>query len=201
MESKITSYAAPTEYQSEVGKMNILGFWIFIAAEIILFATLFALVGLYRDRTGVGPTGPEVFVIRDVVIQTVLLLTSSFTCGYVITSMRKGKVNGAIVWMVITLLFGLGFLIMEINEFIHYASAGLTIQTSAFGSSLLTLLGTHGAHVTFGVGWAILLMIQLAQRGISPTTASKVHIWSIYWHFLDVVWIFVFTFVYLGGLV
>ncbi|MCU9595850.1 cytochrome aa3 quinol oxidase subunit III [Caldibacillus thermolactis] len=200
MESKITNYSVPTEYQSELGKMNILGFWIFIAAEIILFATLFALYGVYHNRTAEGPTGPEVFVIRDVMIQTILLLTSSFTCGYVITSLRKGKVKSANIWIGITLLFGLGFLVMEINEFIHYAHAGLTIQTSAFGSSLLTLLGTHGAHVTFGVVWAILLAIQLVQRGITPITASKVHIWSIYWHFLDVVWIFIFTFVYLGGL-
>lgn len=200
MESKITNYSVPTEYQSELGKMNILGFWILIAAEIILFATLFALYGLYHDRIGDGPAGPEVFVIKDVVIQTVLLLTSSFTCGYVITSMRRGNVKGAIVWIAITLLFGLGFLVMEINEFIHYVNAGLTIQTSAFGSSLLTLLGTHGAHVTFGLFWGIILAIQLAQRGITAFTASKVHIWSIYWHFLDVVWIFVFTFVYLGGL-
>jgi len=201
MESKIMDHSVPTEYQSEQGKLNILGFWIFIAAEIILFATLFAVYGVLHTRTSDGPTGEEIFVIKDVVIQTMLLLTSSFTAGLVIHEMRRGNVRGLITWLIITLALGGGFLYMEINEFIHYVHAGAGIQTSAFTSSLLTLLGTHGAHVTLGIFWAIMVIIQLLQRGITPITASKVHIWGIYWHFLDVVWIFIFTFVYVGGLI
>jgi len=201
MESKIMDHAVPTEYQSEQGKLNILGFWIFIAAEIILFATLFAVYGVLHTRTSDGPTGEDIFVIKDVVIQTLLLLTSSFTAGLVIYEMRRGNVRGLITWLIITLALGGGFLYMEINEFIHYVHVGAGIQTSAFTSSLLTLLGTHGAHVTLGIFWAIMVIIQLLQRGITPITASKVHIWGIYWHFLDVVWIFIFTFVYVGGLI
>jgi len=201
MESKIMDHAVPTEYQSEQGKLNILGFWIFIAAEIILFATLFAVYGVLHTRTSDGPTGEDIFVIKDVVIQTLLLLTSSFTAGLVIYEMRRGNVRGLITWLIITLALGGGFLYMEINEFIHYVHVGAGIQTSAFTSSLLTLLGAHGAHVTLGIFWAIMVIIQLLQRGITPITASKVHIWGIYWHFLDVVWIFIFTFVYVGGLI
>ncbi|WP_230199705.1 cytochrome aa3 quinol oxidase subunit III [Bacillus andreraoultii] len=199
MESKMINHSVPTEYQSEQGKLNILGFWIFIAAEIILFATLFAVYGVLHQRTAGGPTGKEIFVMKDVVIQTMLLLTSSFTAGLVIHQMRRGNVKGLITWLIITLLFGGGFLYMEINEFIHYVSVGAGIQTSAFTSSLLTTLGTHGAHVTLGIVWAILVIIQLLQRGITPATATKVHIWGVYWHFLDVVWIFIFTFIYVGG--
>lgn len=200
MESKMINHSVPTEYQSEQGKLNILGFWIFIGAEIILFATLFAVYGVLHTRTSDGPAGSEIFAIKDVVIQTLLLLTSSFTAGLVIYEMRRGNVKGLITWLIITLLFGAGFLYMEINEFIHYVHIGAGIRTSAFTSSLLTLLGTHGAHVTFGIFWAIMIIIQLLQRGITSITASKVHIWGIYWHFLDVVWIFIFTFVYVGGL-
>lgn len=194
-----TDPSLPIEYQSEQGRLNILGFWIFLGAEIILFATLFAVFGVLKERTAAGPTGADIFVIKDVVVQTLLLLTSSFTAGLVIYEMRRNQLKGIILWTVITLLLGGGFLYMEINEFIHYTESGATMQTSAFLSSLFVLLGTHGAHVTLGIGWAILLMMQLAKRGITPMTAGKVHIWALYWHFLDVVWIFIFTFVYLAG--
>ncbi|MCU9615068.1 cytochrome aa3 quinol oxidase subunit III [Caldibacillus lycopersici] len=198
MEGKINT-SAPIEYQSEQSKLNILGFWVFLAAEIILFATLFSVFGVLKDRTAGGPAGSEIFEIKDVIIQTLLLLTSSFTAGIVIFEMRRGNRRGLIIWLVITLLFGLGFLSMEINEFMHYYHEGATMQTSAFLSSLFVLLGTHGAHVTLGTGWAILIIIQLLTKGINPTTAGKMHIWSLYWHFLDVIWIFIFTFVYLAG--
>lgn len=194
-----TNSSLPIEYQSEQSRLNILGFWIFIGAEIILFATLFAVYGVLKPRTANGPSGADIFVIKDVVVQTLLLLTSSFTAGLVIYEMRRNRLKGLILWTVVTLLLGGGFLYMEINEFIHYVHSGATMQTSAFLSSLFVLLGTHGAHVTLGIGWAILLMMQLAKRNITPVTAGKVHIWALYWHFLDVIWIFIFTFVYLAG--
>ncbi|MGG3854993.1 cytochrome aa3 quinol oxidase subunit III [Caldifermentibacillus hisashii] len=189
----------PLEYQSEQGQLNILGFWVFIAAEIALFGTLFGVYSVLGTRYADGPTQQDIFVIRDVMIQTVLLLTSSFTAGIVLWNMHRNNLRGVIIWLVATLALGGGFLYMEINEFIHYVSVGATMQTSAFLSSLFTLLGTHGAHVTFGIFWAIMLIIQLVKRGLTPKTASKMHIFTLYWHFLDVVWIFIFTFVYLAG--
>ena len=191
----------PLEYQTLQGQMNILGFWIFIGAEIILFGTLFAVYSVLGNRYVGGPTPEDIFVVRDVVIQTLLLLTSSFTVGIVIWAMRNNNLKALIFWQIITLLLGIGFLYMEINEFIHYVNAGATLQTSAFLSSMYALLGMHGAHVTLGIGWGTGLIFQLRKRGIAPETATKTHIFSLYWHFLDVVWIFVFTFVYLGGLV
>jgi len=191
----------PLEYQTEQSRLNILGFWIFLAAEIVLFATLFGVYAVLSERYAGGPTHLDIIKIQDVMIQTVLLLTSSFTCGIAIFEMRRNNIKGLITWLVITLALGAGFLYMEINEFIHYVHQGATMQTSAFLSSFFVLLGTHGAHVTLGIGWAILLIIQLLRRGLTPVTARKIFIIGLYWHFLDVVWIFIFTFVYLKGLV
>ncbi|RIW35344.1 cytochrome aa3 quinol oxidase subunit III [Bacillus salacetis] len=200
MSAKVDT-SLPLEYQTEQNRLNILGFWIFLGAEIALFATLFAVYSVVSHRYAGGPTHQDIFMIKEVMIQTVLLLTSSFTCGLAIFEMRRGNLKGLITWLVITLGLGGGFLFMEISEFIHYVHEGATIQTSAFLSSLFVLLGTHGAHVTFGIFWASMVIIQLVKRGLTPVTARKVFIIGLYWHFLDVVWIFIFTFVYLKGLV
>ncbi|MDQ1911463.1 cytochrome aa3 quinol oxidase subunit III [Paenibacillus sp. GD4] len=191
----------PMEYRDAQGRMNILGFWIFLGAEIILFATLFSVYGVLFDRYAGGPTHKDLFIMKDVMIQTVLLLTSSFTCGLAILEMRRNSLKGLLTWLIITLLLGAGFVYMEVNEFMHYVHEGATMQTSAFLSSFFVLLGTHGLHVSMGIGWAILIIIQLLRRGITPVTARKTFIIGLYWHFLDVVWIFIFTFVYLKGLV
>jgi cytochrome aa3-600 menaquinol oxidase subunit III len=191
----------PLEYQSEQSRMNILGFWIFLGAEIVLFATLFSVYGVLGDRYASGPTHQDLIVMEDVMIQTILLLTSSFTCGVAIFEMRRQNLKGLVTWLIITLLLGAGFLYMEINEFIHYVHLGATMQTSAFLSSFFILLGTHGLHVAMGIGWAILIILQLLKRGLTPVTARKIFIIGLYWHFLDVVWIFIYTFVYLKGMV
>lgn len=193
--------ALPLEYQTEQNRMNILGFWIFLGAEIVLFATLFGVYGILGKSHAGGPTQQDIFVIKDVMIQTFLLLTSSFTMGISIYEMRRSNLKGMLLWLIFTLLLGAGFLFMEIREFTHYVHEGATMQTSAFLSSFFVLLGTHGLHVTMGIGWAALLIIQLLKRGLTPVTARKAFIFGLYWHFLDVVWIFIFTFVYLAGLV
>jgi cytochrome aa3-600 menaquinol oxidase subunit 3 len=193
--------SGPLEYRSTQGRLNILGFWIFLAAEIVLFSTLFATYAVLFGRTGDAPTPDELFEVKSVLIMTFLLLTSSFTCGIAVHEMRRGSKKGLIIWMIITLALGLGFLGSEINEFIHYVHEGVTLQSSAFWSGFFTLTGTHGLHVTVGTGWAILLLIQVAKRGLTPVTARKMFIVSLYWHFLDVVWIFIFTSVYLIGMV
>lgn len=181
--------------------MNILGFWIFLGAEIILFATLFATYAVMDHRFAGGPTPADLFKMKDVMIETILLLSSSFTCGLAIYEMHGRNKKGLLTWMIITLLLGAGFVGMELNEFIHYAHEGATMQTSAFLSSFFVLLGTHGLHVTMGIGWAILILIQIVKKGLTPVTARKAFIIGLYWHFLDVVWIFIFTFVYLKGMV
>ena len=192
----------PLEYQSEQSRLNILGFWIFLGAEIALFATLFASYFVLHGRVADGPTQMDLFQIKDVFIETMLLLTSSFTCGIAIFNMRNGNKKGLLTWLIITLLLGAGFVYFEINEVVHYVThEHATLSTSAFLSAFFVLLGTHGAHVSLGIGWATLIIIQVVRRGLNPVTARKVFIVSLYWHFLDVVWIFIFTFVYLAGLV
>jgi cytochrome aa3-600 menaquinol oxidase subunit 3 len=193
--------ALPLEYQTEQNRMNILGFWIFLGAEIILFGTLFAMYGVLNARYAGGPTPKDLFEIKGIMVETILLLTSSFTCGLAIYEMRRNNRNGLLLWFIITLLLGAGFVFMEVTEFINYVHEGATMQTSAFLSSFFVLLGTHGLHVSMGIGWATMVIIQILRRGLTPVTARKTYIIGLYWHFLDVVWIFIFTFVYLARMV
>lgn len=193
-------HSQPLEYSTEQNRLNVLGFWIFLGAEIMLFATLFASYFTLADRTGNGPTGSEIFEITPVLFETILLLTSSFVIGLGIHAMRLGNKKAMLTFFAITLLLGLGFIGFEINEFITYYHEGATLQTSAFTSILLTTLGTHGGHVTLGFFWGLFIIIQLKNRGLTPETANKSFIFSLYWHFLDIVWIFIFTFIYLKGM-
>jgi cytochrome aa3-600 menaquinol oxidase subunit III len=190
----------PLEYGTEQNRMNILGFWIFLGAEIMLFGTLFASYFTLEHRIGSGPSGAEIFEITPVLFETFLLLTSSFTIGLAIHAMRLGRQKAVLGFLAVTLLLGLAFLGVEIYEFIHYYHVGATLQTSAFTAILLTTLGTHGAHVTLGLFWGLFIMIQIKKRGLTPANANKSFIFSLYWHFLDVVWIFIFSFIYLKGM-
>ncbi|WP_054957881.1 cytochrome aa3 quinol oxidase subunit III [Paenibacillus dakarensis] len=190
----------PLEYGTEENRNKIFGFWIFLGAEIALFATLFTVYFVLVNRFASGPNGAEIFEIGPVLAETFILLTSSFTIGLAVHSMRLGLKKPMMVFMIITLLLGAAFLGIEIFEFVTYVNEGATLSTSAFLSSLFTLLGTHGAHVTFGLLWGIGILIQLKKHGLDHRTANKSFIFSLYWHFLDVVWIFIFSFVYLKGL-
>lgn len=193
-------HSVPLEYSTEENKNRIMGFWVFLGAEIVMFSTLFAVYFTLWNRTGDGPTAKEIFEIGPVLIETFLLLTSSFTIGLAINSMRQGLMKATMGFFAVTLLLGLGFLGVEIFEFVTYVNEGATLQTNAFMSSLFTLLGLHGAHVTLGLVWGGGLMLQMKREGFTPDTANKSFIFSLYWHFLDVVWIFIFSFVYLKGL-
>jgi len=193
-------HSMPLEYSTGQNQLNILGFWIFLGAEIMLFATLFATYFTLAGRTGTGPSGAEIFEITPVLIETFVLLTSSFTIGLGVHAMRIGKKKAMMAFFGVTLLLGLTFLCVEIFEFIHYVHIGAGLQTSAFTAILLTTLGTHGAHVTLGLFWGLFIILQVKKRGLTPGTANKAFIFSLYWHFLDVVWIFIFSFVYLKGL-
>jgi len=189
------------EYQTEQSRLNILGFWIFLGAEIILFSTLFATFGVLKGSTMGGPSPKELFEINGVMAETLILLTSSFTCGIAVYEMHRNNKKRLLAWFAVTLLLGASFVGLEITEFIKYVHEGATLQTNAFYSSFFTLLGTHGMHVSLGIGWGIMVMLQITKRGITSVTARKTFIIGLYWHFLDVIWIFIFTFVYLGRMV
>ncbi|TCP20863.1 cytochrome aa3 quinol oxidase subunit 3 [Scopulibacillus darangshiensis] len=192
----------PLEYSTEDGRLRILGFWIFLGAEIVLFSCLFATYLVVHSHTAGGPTSKELYDVKEFMIETFLLLISSFTCGLGTHELRRHNAKGIIIWLIITLLLGLGFIYMEVNEFVKYATEeGATVGRSAFLSGFFVLVGTHGAHVSLGILWMTSIIIQLAKRGVTAVTARKVFIVGLYWHFLDVVWIFIFTAVYLTGMV
>lgn len=194
------NHSQPLEYSTKQNDLNIFGFWIFLGAEIMLFATLFTSFFVLENRVGNGPSGADIFEITPVLIETLLLLTSSFVIGLGIHAMRLGRQKAMMTFFVITLVLGLAFLGVEIYEFVHYVHVGAGLQTSAFTAILLTTLGTHGAHVTFGLFWGTAILLQIKRRGLTSETANKSFTFSLYWHFLDVVWIFIFSFIYLKGM-
>ncbi len=178
--------------------LKILGFWIFLVTDVLLFATLFAAYSVLRTHTNGGFTAKE-FEIPTFVIETFILLISSFTSGLAVLSMHKNDKKGLISWLVVTAALGAVFVGLEISEFTRMVADGATITKSAFLTSFFSLVGTHGLHVSFGILWMIGLIVQLSKRGITAVTKRKVTIISLYWHFLDAVWIFIFTIVYLMG--
>lgn len=175
------------------------GFWLFLITDVILFATLFATYVVLRNNTNGGPTADELFQMPIIIAETFILLTSSFTSGLAVLAMHRRNLRALIGWLGVTALLGAGFIALEVWEFVHLVHEGATIGTSAFLSGFYALVGTHGLHVSLGLIWMIALMLQLRKRGITPVTERKVNVLSLYWHFLDVVWIFVFTVVYLMG--
>ncbi|RRJ67290.1 cytochrome o ubiquinol oxidase subunit III [Paenibacillus oralis] len=179
--------------------MRTFGFWIYLMTDVMIFGTFFATYIVLRGNTNGGPGPAELFEIGGIIASTFILLTSSYTCGLALLAMHRGNKQGLINWLGITALLGAIFIGMEVNEFTHLIHEGATMGTSAFLSAFYTLVGTHGLHVLIGLVWMIAVIMQLAKRGITPVTKRKVNVISLFWHFLDVVWIFVFTVVYLMG--
>jgi cytochrome aa3-600 menaquinol oxidase subunit 3 len=190
----------PLEYSTEDGRLRIFGFWVFLGAEIVLFSCLFGTYIVLHGQTAGGPTSAQLFNVNEFMIETLLLLTSSFTCGLGTYEMRRGNRRALMGWLIVTMLLGLGFVGMEAHEFIGYVNQGADMQRSAFLSAFFVLVGTHGSHVSLGLLWMGSVLIQVWRRGLNSVTARKVFIVSIYWHFLDVVWVFIFTVVYLSGI-
>jgi cytochrome o ubiquinol oxidase subunit 3 len=168
-------------------------------SDCIIFATLFATFGVMVNSTAGGPAGKDIFELPFVLGETALLLLSSITYGFAVISMNKGSKGSVISWLMLTFLFGAGFIAMEIYEFHHLIMEGFGPQRSGFLSAFFTLVGTHGLHVTSGLIWMAVLMYQVSKRGLTPTNRTRILCLSLFWHFLDVVWICVFTIVYLMG--
>lgn len=181
------------------GGSTLLGFWIYLMSDALIFATLFATYGVLSTSYAGGPTPREIFELPLVAVNTALLLVSSITYGFAVIAMQEGKLRGTQLWLVVTGLLGIGFVAIELFEFGNLIHEGATPQTSAFLSAFFTLVATHGLHVTFGIIWIGVMLIQLAQRGLHADNQRRLMCLSMFWHFLDVVWIGVFTFVYLLG--
>ena len=180
-------------------QMNILAFWFLIGAEVVVFGCLFGIYLAVKSLTGDGPSPEGLFKLKEIMLSTVILLTSSFTCAIAIYFLNLSKKLSTFLFFLITIILGLTFIGLEIREFILYVEEGAKISTSAFLGAFYLLLGTHGVHVLFGVIWISLLLVQLWLQGINQETAPKLFIASLYWHFIDVIWVMIFTVVYLIG--
>jgi cytochrome o ubiquinol oxidase subunit 3 len=177
----------------------LLGFWLYLMSDCLVFACLFACYGVLGRSYGGGPTGAQLFELPVVAVNTALLLLSSITYGFAVLQMQRRRRAGTLAWLALTGLLGAGFVGIELHEFAHLIHEGAGPQRSAFLSSFFTLVGTHGLHVSFGIVWLVTLMIQVTKHGLSTANRRRLMCLSMFWHFLDVVWIGVFTFVYLMG--
>lgn len=189
----------PTVHNDDSTDKTIFGFWIYIMTDCVLFATLFATFAVLRNQTNGGPTGAELFSLPFVLVETMLLLTSSFTIGLGMLAAHKGLMKQVIFWLGVTFLLGIAFLTMELTEFSHLVQDGDSWKESAFLSSFFTLVGTHGLHVLAGLTWMAVLIGLVIKRGLNKVNIKRLTLLSMFWHFLGIVWIFIFTIVYLMG--
>jgi cytochrome o ubiquinol oxidase subunit 3 len=178
---------------------TLLGFWIYIMSDTLIFAVLFATFGVLRDRYAGGPTPQEVLEIPTVALNTAMLLISSITCGFAMLEMVRNRKGATLFWLLVTGLFGAAFVGLELREFFGLVAEGAGPQRSAYLSAFFTLVGTHGTHVTVGIIWLVTLMVQIARKGLIPENTRRLMCFSMFWHFLDVIWIGVFSVVYLLG--
>lgn len=175
------------------------GFWIYLMTDAIIFALLFATYAVMVNNIGSGPGSAELFDLTNTSIETALLLVSSLTFGFATIAMAEGERSKVIQWLLVTVVLGLGFLAMEIHEFMGMIAVGASPQTSGFLSSFFTLVGTHGLHVTFGSIFIVVMIGQVATKGLTVPVRSRLLRLGLFWHFLDIVWIGIFSVVYLPG--
>jgi cytochrome o ubiquinol oxidase subunit III len=187
------------EHDHGAGGSTMLWFWIYLMSDALLFATLFATFGVLSTSYAGGPSPREIFALPIVALNTAILLVSSITYGLAMLAMERGNLGGTRLWLVVTGLLGVSFVGVELFEFAELIHEGATPQRSAFLSAFFTLVSTHGLHVTMGVVWLCVMLVQLGQRGLHIENKRRLMCLSMFWHFLDVVWIGVFTFVYLLG--
>ena len=188
------------EHDHPEGGSTMLGFWIYLMSDCLIFAILFAAYAVLGGNLAAGPGPKDLFDLNLIALNTAMLLFSSITYGFAMLAMVRGDKQKVLLWLAITGLFGLAFLSIELYEFHHLIHVGATPQRSAFLSSFFTLVATHGLHVTFGLIWLVTLMVQVSRFGLKPANQRRLMCLSLFWHFLDVIWIGVFTFVYLMGM-
>jgi cytochrome o ubiquinol oxidase subunit 3 len=182
-------------------EMTALGFWIYLMSDLVIFSILFTTFVVLGPNHAGGPGPKELFSLPFLFVETMLLLVSSVTYGLGMVAMQESQSKQVIKMLGITFLLGAGFLIMEVSEFYEMIMEGHTPQISGFLSAFFTLVGTHGAHVSFGLLWMLIMMYQIKTKGLSLSVRSRLMLLSLFWHFLDIVWVGVFTVVYLAGVV
>jgi len=189
------SEAGPAPKRVVVG----FGFWVFLLSDIVMFSALFAAYAVLVHATAGGPAGPQLFNQVSVAIQTACLLASSYTCGLMSLSVNSRRRTATYGFALVTFVLGAAFLALEIREFAGMIARGATPQTSAFLSAFFTLVGCHGLHVTAGLIWLAVMMAQVAIKGFRPTVDRRMLCFALFWHALDIIWVWLFTAVYLMG--
>jgi cytochrome o ubiquinol oxidase subunit 3 len=187
--------------RQESDSKAVLGFWIYLMTDCVLFASLFAVYAVLHKNVAHGPAGSTIFSLPFVLTETFVLLTSSFTCGLAMLAAHRGDRQRVISWFGFTALLGVIFLSMELSEFSKLITDGNSWTQSGFLSSYFTLVGTHGLHIMVGLLWLGLLVAQVMRKGLTAATLKRLTLFSMFWHFLDLIWIFIFTVVYLSSAV
>jgi len=192
---------AISHHEEEANDRVMFGFWVYLMTDLLMFAVLFAVYAVLHRNTVGGESGHELFSLPLALSGTLLLLTSSFTVGIAMIAARRGNKAQTLLWFGVTFALGLAFLCLELWEFSTLIGEGHTMQTNAFLSSFFVLLGTHGIHIIFGLLWMGITITYIMKRGLNSNMVRKLSMLSLFWHFLDIVWIFIFTIVYLGAFV
>jgi cytochrome o ubiquinol oxidase subunit III len=201
----VTDAAAPSPSGAEAGlspeqkEEKAFGFWVYLMTDAVIFALLFATFIVLSRGTAGGPTGKDLFSLPHTFGETMLLLVSSTTFGFATLAIIAGKRGAALLWLVVTALLGLGFVAMEIQEFSGMIGLGAGPDRSGFLSAFFTLVGTHGVHVSLGIISILVMIGQLVFKGLTVPVSSRLLRLALFWHFLDIVWIGIFSIVYLPG--
>lgn len=188
-------------HEAEANDRVMFGFWVYLMTDLLMFAVLFAVYAVLHRNTAGGPTGSDLFSQPQALAETLILLTSSFTCGIGMIAARRGNKAQTLIWFGLTFLLGLAFLELEVKEFAEFIHEGHTLTSNAFLSSFFALVGTHGLHITSGLLWMGVTLAYVSVRGLNKHLVRKLALLSLFWHFLDIVWIFIFTIVYLMAFV
>lgn len=195
------SVSVVVHHEQETFFRTILGFWIYLMTDCILFATLFTTYAILHHSTFGGPTSQELFSLPEAFLETMILLASSLTSGLAMLSARSNQKDRLLIWFAVTFLLGLSFVVLELREFANLVHEGHSWERSAFLSAFFTLVGTHGLHVSIGLLWLVVLIGQVLFSDLTVSVFRRLVCFNMFWHFLDLIWIFIFTFVYLLGVI
>lgn len=197
--ASLPTAAGPGAHHHDVTDERELGFWLYLMSDAVIFALLFSTYAVMSGNSAGGPTSADVFDLSTAFIETLTLLASTFTFGLASLAVGRGDRSGVILWLVVTLALGAVFVALELSEFAHLVSINAGPDRSGFLSAFFTLVGTHGLHVSAGMIWAIVMITQVARKGLSDAIVSRVARLGLFWHFLDLIWVGIFSIVYLPG--
>lgn len=192
-------HAHHDDHAHHIAENKRFGFWVYLMSDCILFASLFATYAVLMNGTAGGPAGKDIFELPLVFVETMFLLASSLTFGMGMIEFKKQNLAGVKKYLAMTFFLGLAFICIELYEFHVLIEEGYGPDRSAFLSGFFALVATHGLHVTFGLIWLATCYVQLSKNGLTQNMEMRLSCLSLFWHFLDIIWICVFTFVYLFG--